>query len=174
MRRHFVFAVAMTLFFLAGRFCSELAVHADGDGVGAACAGNGDVNGDGDRDMTDAIYLLSWLFLGTSDPVACAEGSGLTPEQAEVLSHFSIVRLPDGKGNTTKTIRLTGVNLQIVNGTGETDGQNGVGNLIVGYNEPRSLPFPAVDDRTGSQDIVPGQLFPRVVAWRANHAMQQA
>ncbi len=33
-----------------------------------------------------------------------------------------------------------GVNVQIVNGTGTTNGPtNGVGNLIVGYNEPRSI-----------------------------------
>jgi hypothetical protein len=30
---------------------------------------NGDTNGDGQRDIADAVYLLSWLFLGTPAPV---------------------------------------------------------------------------------------------------------
>jgi hypothetical protein len=35
----------------------------------------------------------------------------------------------------SKTITLTGVNIQIVNGMGTTATTNGVGNLIIGYNE---------------------------------------
>jgi len=55
----------------------------------------------------------------------------LTPEQREILSHMSIVFLDDGLGGTVKTIRLTGVNWQIVNGSGTTDGApDGVGNLV--------------------------------------------
>jgi hypothetical protein len=156
MKRYFLPTIVMAVFFLAGRFCTELGVHADGDGVGAACAGNGDVNASGAIDISDVVYLASWLFIGGPAPKACADGGGLTPEQAEILSHMSIVQLPDGQGGTTKTIRLTGVNLQIVNGTGKTKLQNRVGNLIVGYNEPRALPFPAPDDRTGSHNIVLG------------------
>ncbi len=38
---------------------------------------NGDVNGDGARDITDAIYLLSWLFQGGPEPVAFAGGGDL-------------------------------------------------------------------------------------------------
>jgi hypothetical protein len=32
-------------------------------------AGNGDVNGDGRYDVTDAVYLLTWRFLGGPAPV---------------------------------------------------------------------------------------------------------
>ncbi len=34
------------------------------------------------------------------------------------------------------TVRFSGVNVQVVDGTGDTDGTvNGTGNLVVGYNE---------------------------------------
>jgi hypothetical protein len=91
----------------------------------------------------------------------------LTPLQKEILSHMSIVHLDDGQGGTAKTIRITGTNLQVVNGLGATNGYlsdphtldpgltvtNAVGNLIVGYNE---LGNPFGDDRTGSHNIVAG------------------
>ena len=90
-------------------------------------------------------------------------------ELEELLDHFSIVQLDDGQGGTTKTFRLTGVNLQIVNGLGATNGNpllpttndpsltqtNGVGNLIVGYNEPRLEILG--NDRTGSHNFVAGK-----------------
>jgi hypothetical protein len=39
-------------------------------------ASNGDVNGSGAIDISDAVYLLSWLFSGGSAPVALAQGDG--------------------------------------------------------------------------------------------------
>src|SRR5262249_27254728 len=51
---------------------------------------------------------------------------------------------------------ITGANLRIVNGLGETDTTNGLGNLIVGYNESR-LGFRGPDDRTGSHNVVVGE-----------------
>ncbi|MBF0227344.1 MAG: hypothetical protein HQK76_18015 [Desulfobacterales bacterium] len=51
-------------------------------------------------------------------------------------------------------IVFTGVNLQIVNGTGKTETSNGVGNLIVGYNEPDSKNRLKT---TGSHNIAVGQ-----------------
>jgi hypothetical protein len=60
---------------------------------------------------------------------------------------------------------ITGANLRIVNGRGSTDCgpedtpipdcPNGLGNLIVGYNEPRG---DGADDRTGSHNVVLGKL----------------
>ena len=38
---------------------------------------NGDTNGDGKRDLSDAIYLLRWLFLDGTEPVALAGTAGL-------------------------------------------------------------------------------------------------
>jgi hypothetical protein len=61
----------------------------------------------------------------------------LTAEQQEILSHLSIVNLPDGRGGAAKTIRLSGVNLQVVNGQDATETTNALGNLLVGYQELR-------------------------------------
>ena len=108
------------------------------------------MNGDFAVDMGDPIYLLNFLFTQGPEPVACAEGPSLTKEEIallrEVLPHLSIEDLDDGQGGTTRTIRISEVNVQIVNGLGATNGNpnfpdsnsgtvNGLGNLIVGYNE---------------------------------------
>ncbi len=51
-------------------------------------------------------------------------------------------------------ITISGANVHIVSGSGTTDGAvNGLGNLIVGYNELRG----SSDDRTGSHNIVVGK-----------------
>ena len=51
-------------------------------------------------------------------------------------------------------ITFSGVNVHVVNGAGTTDGgANGLGNLIVGYNELRGQD----DDRSGSHNIVVGK-----------------
>ena len=54
---------------------------------------------------------------------------------------------------------ITGANLRIVNGLGSTDTTNGLGNLIVGYNESREgsmecllVPTACRDTRTGSHN----------------------
>ncbi len=91
----------------------------------------------------------------------------LTTEEKEILGHMSIVYLPDGQGGPTrKTVRVSGVNWQIVSGSGATNGNddfpdsvsmttvNGVGNLIVGCNE---MGHPLGDNRTGSHNIVLGR-----------------
>lgn len=91
----------------------------------------------------------------------------LSPEEEEILSHMSLVELDDGKGKKTKTIRISSVNVQIVNGLGATNGNpaqpddtgastatNGLGNLIVGYQEPRGAGDD--NDRTGSHNIIVG------------------
>jgi len=90
-------------------------------------------------------------------------------EKQDILRHMTIVYLPDGLGGTAKTIRFTGVNVQVVNGLKSTNGfpgnpdsvdpmdtmVNSVGNLIVGYNELGN-PLGLGDDRTGSHSIVVG------------------
>jgi hypothetical protein len=54
----------------------------------------------------------------------------------------------------THELRITGVNLRLLNGLGATDTTNGLGNLIVGYNEPRD----GGDNRqTGSHNVVVGK-----------------
>jgi hypothetical protein len=54
------------------------------DGGGATAAGNGDVNGSGAIDISDVIYLASWLFTGGAAPVPLQGSRGLpaTGQQA--------------------------------------------------------------------------------------------
>jgi len=94
-----------------------------------------------------AVLLLSPQITTTSESI-------ITGEQREILSHMSIEYLDDGQGGTNKTIRIAGVDLQVVNGLGETmSSSNGVGNLIVGYNE---LGAPLEDARRGSHNVIVG------------------
>jgi len=64
--------------------------------------------------------------------------------------------------STNHEVVITGVNLRIVNGLGATNTTNGLGNLIVGYNELRQgnpncpTGFPCIDTRTGSHNMVVG------------------
>jgi hypothetical protein len=54
-------------------------------------------------------------------------------------------------------ITISGANLHIVNGMGSTDAKpfNGLGNLIIGYNESRKE-FREADVRTGSHNLIVG------------------
>jgi hypothetical protein len=45
--------------------------------------------------------------------------------------------------NDVRTVRLTGVNFQVVNGLGRTESVNGAGNILVGYDEPSTFEFTA-------------------------------
>jgi hypothetical protein len=53
----------------------------------------------------------------------------------------------------THEVVITGANLRLLNGLGSTDTTNGLGNLIVGYNEPREE---EESIRTGSHNVVVG------------------
>jgi len=49
-------------------------------------SGNGDVNGDGLLDLSDAVYLLTHIFRSGPEPVAIAQGPVLSPEvEAAIL-----------------------------------------------------------------------------------------
>ncbi|MFT7463373.1 MAG: hypothetical protein ACI9EF_001717 [Pseudohongiellaceae bacterium] len=96
-------------------------------------------------------------------------GLTLTTGEQAILDTMSLINLDDGSGNLVNpTIRFSGVNVQVVSGLGATNGNpnnpssisngstvvNGVGNLIVGYNE---LGNPLADSRIGSHNVVLGQ-----------------
>lgn len=165
----------------AGNFLTTCVIvfFADGESSGAGtCPSDsaasasciGDSNGDGGVDIADAFHILQFLFAGGPMPAANALDPGLSPEQLmllnEILPHLSVEQLPDGQGGLNRTVRLTGVNLQVVNGLGATNGYpqdpgltldsvlqtNGLGNLIVGYDEAHTVS----DDKTGSHNIVGG------------------
>ena len=82
MRRSLFFSVvvgaAVTLAGGVLETFQEHAVHADvarGQG-GGGVSQNGDVNGDGARDLSDAIYLLAHLFQGGDAPLPCPGDGG--------------------------------------------------------------------------------------------------
>ena len=58
---------------------------------------------------------------------------------------------------SNEVVVITGANLRIVNGLEITDTANGLGNLIVGYNESRSPAGLGPDNRTGSHNVVVGR-----------------
>jgi hypothetical protein len=113
-----------------------------------------------------ALISAAALALPTAFGPESAVSSSLS-EKLEILRHMSIVYLDNGQGGVVKTIRITGVNVQIVNGLGATNGYpafpdstnaletevDGTGNLIVGYNE---FSNPNGDDRTGSHNLIVG------------------
>jgi hypothetical protein len=70
------------------------------------------------------------------------------------------------------TIIVSGCNVQVVNGLGSTSSANGLGNVIIGYNEPRG----SGKERSGSHMLVVGSennytRFGGIVVGRSNEAM---
>ena len=80
-------------------------------------------------------------------------GPMLTAEEREILEHICLVEESDGGTGVVKTLRITGLNVQIVNGLGATDTANAHGNLILGYNEP----VMGSVAKTGSHNLVGGR-----------------
>lgn len=58
--------------------------------------------------------------------------------------------------STSTNLVFSGCNVQLVNGAGSTQTMNGLGNLIVGYNEDAATQSKAPSVRTGSHNIVTG------------------
>jgi len=73
-------AVALVWFF--GQAFEEVPAHADEAGAreqgqgGGGVSENGDVNGDGARDLSDAVYILTFLFQGGPEPLPCPGAAG--------------------------------------------------------------------------------------------------
>jgi hypothetical protein len=106
----------------------------------AAALECGDVDGSGAVAASDALLVLR-NAVGQTGGLVCPQSQEATVEARvtaieELLSHFTV------EGDN---LVLSGMNLQIVNGTGATDGDvgdgpavNGLGNLIIGYDEPEA------------------------------------
>jgi len=72
MRKVFAVLLAVNALFLGALLWRQVSV-AQGGTVASA---NGDVNGDGTIDISDAVYLLSWRFQGGPAPVPWVDGGG--------------------------------------------------------------------------------------------------
>src|SRR5262245_41212234 len=107
------------------------------------------------------LVALAVLMLPVSDAHAmllCARSNNVTGQIQENAAirlrstcKSSEIALPLSIEDAGQTVRVTGADLQIVNGTGTTASANGTGNLIVGYND-FDPDEPA--DRTGSHNLV--------------------
>ncbi|WP_019627976.1 hypothetical protein [Thioalkalivibrio sp. AKL10] len=64
-----------------------------------------------------------------------AEARSQIEAMQKLHEHVEVIADPNYPNE--HTVRFSGVNVQIVNGLEETESTNGLGNLIVGYNEPR-------------------------------------
>lgn len=110
-------------------------------------------DGDQDTQLTQAqvdAYVANNGYLTSEDVPAFP----VLPENLVALDTFLEVEGPE--------IHFVGANVHIESGSGVTGGPiNGLGNLIVGYNENRNLdPYPSddVEDiRTGSHNIIVGR-----------------
>jgi hypothetical protein len=117
-----------------------------------------------------ACGLLAGALLTWARPSSTAPEDGGPQGLADRVAALETLLTPFTR--VGHEVVITGVNLRLVNGLGRTDctGEqdepipdcpNGVGNLIVGYNEPREF---SENSRTGSHNVVVGQFhnFSRV------------
>jgi hypothetical protein len=108
------------------------------------------------RGLTCGALMLGLLgLLGLTLPsskAADAQPGGL-PERVAALEEKLVAVTFDAE---TNDVIITGANLRIVNGLGDTRTTNGLGNLIVGYNELRGPNPVGPNARTGSHNVVVG------------------
>jgi hypothetical protein len=86
-------------------------------------------------DVTGQVAALESQVAALASRIAALEAK---------LTHVSVA------GND---ITISGVNLYVNNGTGSTDAVNGLGNVVIGYNELRGT---GDDDRSGSHNLAIG------------------
>ena len=98
------------------------------------------------------IVGASTTCLATERKMSWPDTAEVTALKNRLVAVESLLQHFTRNGND---ISITGANLWIKSGSGATDGGgtvNGLGNLIVGYNEARG----AGDDRTGSHNLIIG------------------
>src|SRR6266850_7568315 len=90
------------------------------------------------RGIACGVVMLSLLSLALpSGKAADAPGRGMAERMVTVEKKLAAMDFDDAANEVV----ISGANLRIVNGLGATDTTNGLGNLIVGYNELRGDGF---------------------------------
>ncbi len=100
-----------------------------------------------------AALLLGTMVLGAffvTRPAAVSQTSAQL--QAEITALQSTLKYVTTAGTT---MTISGANLVITNGAGATATANGLGNVMIGYNELRN-DTPNTDIRTGSHNLILG------------------
>jgi hypothetical protein len=95
------------------------------------------------------LGLLSWAL--PSGKAADTQPRGMAERMATMEKKLAAMDFDDAANEVV----ISGANLRIVNGLGSTETTNGLGNLIVGYNEPRP-PDVRPTIHPGSHNIVVG------------------
>ena len=96
------------------------------------------------------LTLVGSIFFSTRTPGHSQTSGQLQTEISALQNTLKYV-------TTTGTdMVISGANLHIVNGAGATTTKNGLGNLMIGYNELRS-DTPNTDVRTGSHNLILGE-----------------
>jgi hypothetical protein len=103
------------------------------------------------RGIACGVIVLALLGIPLQSGKAQYEGKDLAQRVADLEYKLEYVT-----GGPNEVV-ITGANLRIVNGLGSTDTTNGLGNLIVGYNESRPSNIAPPDNRTGSHNVVVGK-----------------
>ena len=79
---------------------------------------------------------------------------GIVNALSAKLAYMSVDNSSTLNGLAPPHVIFTGANIHVQNGSGQSDTTNGVGNIIVGYNEPDNAD---TSKRTGSHNLVIGQ-----------------
>jgi type VI secretion system VgrG family protein len=93
MKKLIVCTVLLSVVIIAGRAAHHVIVDAQG---APSPSGNGDVNGDGARDISDGIYLLNWLFTGGPEPVAIAGSPELEGRVSDLETALAALQASGG------------------------------------------------------------------------------
>jgi hypothetical protein len=105
-------------------------------------------------DLEAAVTALAGRVKTVEDANTALTGRVKTLESANAELQTRLAGVSRQTVEGRDTLRLSGMNLQVVNGTGTTDGTpNGLGNVIIGYNAPRT---PTAATRSGSHYMVVG------------------
>jgi hypothetical protein len=105
------------------------------------------------RGIACGVMLLGLVSLPLQSGKAVdTQPRGMAERMAAMEHKLSAMTFDDAANEVV----ITGANLRIVNGLGTTNTTNGLGNLIVGYNELRNDPNRPPDVRTGSHNVIVG------------------
>jgi hypothetical protein len=105
------------------------------------------------------IQGLNILVANALSRITALEGAALPPDLVSQLQNIA-AHLAFASVDSLPSMVFTGVNVHVRDGSGDTrctagSSCNGLGNLIVGYNEP-STTAPTPVDRTGNHNLVVG------------------
>ena len=105
------------------------------------------------RGIACGVVVLALMSLALpSGKAADPQPGGMAERMATLEKKLTAMDFDDAANEVV----ISGANLRIINGLNATDTTNGLGNLIVGYNQPRGPIFPP-DVHTGSHNIVVGK-----------------